>query len=107
MAATHPRLGEGARRAGQGGAQGRCERPSLPGVDEDGERTVLLTQVLPLALHGDVTAEPAGQSRLVRLPLPGQSSQGQMEPDSKVGAPYPDGRHDLLQLSVGAASPVI
>lgn len=60
-----------------------------------------------MALHGDVAAEPAGLPRLVRLPLPGQPGQGQMGPDRKSGAPYPDGRRDLPQLGVGAVSRVI
>lgn len=68
---------------------------------------MLLAQALTLALHGDVAAEPAGLPRLVRLPLPGQPGQGQMEPDRKGGAPYPDGRRDLPQLGVGAVCRVI
>ena len=76
-------------------------------VDGDGERPVLLAQALPLALHGDVAAEPAGPPRLARLPLPGQPGQGQTGPHRKGGAPYPDGRRDFTQLGVGAASPVI
>lgn len=71
-------------------------------LDGDGERPVLLAQALPLALHGDVAQEPAGLPRLVRLP-----GQGQMGPDRKGGAPYPDGRRDLPQLGVGAVSRVI
>lgn len=112
-AAAHPRPGEGAQRAGhergarERGAQGRRERPGLPGADEDGERPVLLAQALPLALHGDVAQEPASLPRPVRLPLPDQPDQGQMGPDRKGGAPYPDGRRDLPQLGVGAVSRVI
>lgn len=94
-------------RARERGTQGRRERPGLTGADGDGERPVLLAQALPLALHGDVAAVPACLLRLVRLPLPGQSGQGQMGADRKGGAPYPDGRRDLPQLRVGAAYPVI
>lgn len=46
-----------------------------------------------LALHGDVAQEPAGLPRLVRLP-----GQGQMGPDRKGGAPYPDGRATYRSL---------
>lgn len=111
--AAHPRPRAGAQRVGQGrrarerGTQGRRKRPGLPGADGDGERPVLLAQALPVALHGDVAAEPAGVSRLVRLPLPGQPGPGQMGPDCKGGAPYPDGQRDLPQLGVGAVSRVI
>lgn len=111
--AAHPRPRAGARRAGQGGrsrqrgAQGRCERSGLPGADGDGERPALVAQALPLTLHGDVAQEPAGPPRLVRLPLQGQPGPEQMGPDCKDGAPYPDGRRDLPQLGVGAASPII
>lgn len=111
--AAHPRPRAGPRRAGQGwrvrerGAQGRCKRPGLPGADGDGERPALLAQALPVPLHEDVAAEPAGVSRLVRLPLPGQPGPGQMGPHCKGGAPYPDDRCDLPQLGVGAVSPVI
>lgn len=87
--------------------QGGRQRPGLPGADGDGERPVLLAQALPLLLHGDVAAEPVGPPRLARLPLPGQPGRGQMGPDRKGGAPYPDGRRDLPQPGVGAASPVI
>lgn len=55
----------------------------------------------------DVAREPAGLPRLVRLPLQGQLGPGQMGPDCKSGAPYPDGRRDLPRLGVGTASPVI
>lgn len=68
---------------------------------------MLLTEALLMALHRDVAAEPAGVSRLIRLPFPGQPGARQMGPDCKGGAPYPDGRHDLPKLGVGAASPVI
>lgn len=68
---------------------------------------MLQAQALPVALHGDATAEPAGLPRLVRLPLPDQPDQGQMGPDRKGGAPYPDDRRDLPQLGVGAVSRVI
>lgn len=111
--AANPRPGEDAQRVGQGrrarerGTQGQRERPGLPGADGDGERPVLLAQALPLALHGNVAAEPAGLPRLVRLPLPGQPGQGQMGPDRKGGAPYSDGRRDLPQLGVGVVSRVI
>lgn len=59
-------LERGQRRAGQGrwarerGAQSRCERPGLSGANGDGERPVLPAEALPVALHGDVTQEPAG-----------------------------------------------
>lgn len=86
---------------------GRRERPGLPRADGDGERPVLLAQALPLALHGNAAAEPAGLPRLVRLALPGQSGQGQMGPDRKGGASYPDDGRDLPQLGVGAVSRVI
>lgn len=76
--------------------------PVQLGADGDDERPVLLSQALPLALHGDVAAVPACLPRLVRLPLPGQSGQGQMGAGRKGGAPYPDGRRDLPQLRVGA-----
>lgn len=88
-------------------ATGRRERPGLPRADGDGERPVLLAQALPLALHGNAAAEPAGLPRLVRLALPGQSGQGQMGPDRKGGASYPDDGRDLPQLGVGAVSRVI
>lgn len=68
---------------------------------------MLLAQALPVALHGDVAAEPAGLSRLVRLPLQGQPGARQMGLDCKGGSPFPDGRRDLPQLGVGATSPVI
>lgn len=68
---------------------------------------MLLAQALPLTLHGGVAAEPAGLSRLVRLPLPGQPGARQMGPDRKGGAPYPDCRRDLRQLEVGTVSRVI
>ena len=54
--AVRPWPGAGPRRAGQGrrarerGAQGRCERPGLPGADGDGERPVLLAILMPFAL---------------------------------------------------------
>lgn len=111
--AAHPRPGEGAQHVGQErrdrvrGTQGRCERPGLPGVDGDGGRPVLLTQALPLALHGDVVAETASLPQLVRLPLPDQPDQGQMGPDCMGGAQYPDSQRDLPQLGVGAVSRVI
>lgn len=110
---AHPRPGENPRRAGQGrrtrerGALVRRERPGLPGADGDGERPVLLAQALPLALHGDVAAEPSGLSRLAHLPLSGQPGARQAEPDHKGGAPYSDCGRDLPQLGIGVASPVI
>lgn len=42
---------------------------------------MLQTQVLPVALHGDVAAEHPGAR--------------QMGPDRKGGAPLPDSRQDL------------
>ena len=68
---------------------------------------MLLALALPLALHGDVAAEPAGPPRLVRLPLQCQSGARQMGPDCKGGVPYPDGRRDLPQLEISMASCVI
>lgn len=64
--AAHPRPGEGAQHVGQGrrarerGTQKRRERPGLPGADGNGERPVLQAQAIPVALHGDVAAEPPG-----------------------------------------------
>lgn len=91
----------------QRGAQGGCQRLGLPGADENGERPVLPIKAPPLALHGDLDVEPPGVSRLVRLPLPHQLGARQMGPSRKIDAPYPDGRRDLPQLGVGAASPVV
>lgn len=68
---------------------------------------MLLAEVLPVALHGDVAQEPAGLPRLVRLQVPGQPGKGQMGSDCKGGASYPDGRRGLPQLGVDAVSPVI
>ena len=98
---THPRPRAGPRRVGQGrptrerGAQGRCERP------------VLLAQALSVTLHGDVAQEPAGQPRLVRLPLHGQSDARRMGLDCKGDAQYPDVGRDLAQLAIDAVSRVI
>lgn len=106
-------LERGPRRAGQGrrarerGAQGRCERPGLSGADGDGERPVLQAEALPVALHGEVTQEPAGLPCLVRLPLQGQPDARQAGSDCTGGAAYPDGRRDLPQLGIGVAPPVI
>ena len=60
-------------------------------MDGDGERPVLLAEALPVALHGDVAAEPAGASRLVRLSLQGQPGARQIGPDRKSGVQYPGG----------------
>ena len=48
---VHDTLARGAR---ERGAQGRCERPDLPGADGDSERPVLMAEALPVALHEDV-----------------------------------------------------
>lgn len=79
LVAAHPRPREGAQRVCQGrrarerGAQGRRQRPGLHGADRGAKRPVRLAQVLPVAFHGDVTAEHPGAR--------------QMGPDSKIGAP--------------------
>lgn len=54
-----------------GAVQQQAAGRRSPGVDGDGERPVLLAEALPVALHGDVAAEPADASLLVRLPLQG------------------------------------
>lgn len=41
---------------------------------------------------------------LTRLEVPGQPGLGQMVPDRKGGAPYPNDRRDLPQLRAGAVS---
>lgn len=45
----------------------------------------------PWRFTGMSPRNPAGLPRLVRLPLQGQPGPGQMGPDRKGGAPYPDG----------------
>ena len=44
--------------------------------------------------------------RLVHLPLQGQPGAQQMGPTCKGDTPYPNGRRDLPQLGLDAASPV-
>lgn len=88
------------------GAQGRCKQPGLPGADGDGERPVLLAQALLMPFHGDAATEPAGASRLARLPLQGQPGVRQMESDYKGVAPYPDGRLDLPRLGYMESHPL-
>lgn len=43
---------------------------------------------------------------LTRLEVPGQPCLGQMGPDRKGGAPYPNDRRDLPQLGAGAVGRV-
>ncbi len=69
--------------------------------------TSALAQALPVLFHGDIVAEPRGLPKLVHLPLQGQPGAQQMGPTCKGGTPYPNGRRDLPQLGLDAASPVI
>lgn len=88
--AAHPRPRAGPRHAGQGersreqGAQGPRERPGQPGPDGDGERPVLLSEALPVALLGDAAAEPLGVSRLVRLLFRVNRAHDRRNPTIKV-----------------------
>lgn len=68
---------------------------------------MLIAETLSMPLHREVTAEAPGTSRLVCLPLPGQTGTWLIGNNCKGSAPHPDGRRDLPQLGSVTASPVI
>lgn len=88
--AGRPRQGEGARRADprvglrREGAQGRRQRPGLPGADVHGEQPLLLAQAIPLEVHGHVDVEPPAVPQLVRVPVQGQAGLREMPETAKV-----------------------
>lgn len=107
-----PRQGEGARRADprvglrRGGAQGRRQRPGLPGADGHGEQPLLLAQAVPLEVHGHVDVEPPVVPQLVRLPVQGQAGLREMARDRKGGSPSAAHRGAFPQLDIANPSPV-
>lgn len=113
--APHPRPRAGARRAGKGGrarersAQGRRERPGLPGADGMvNDPCSRLKRYLWRYTGMSPRNLQAYLDRYVYLFRVNQTRR--MESGCKGGAPYPDGRRDrrdLPQLGVGAASPII
>lgn len=73
----------------------------------DGERPQLVAEEAPVALHGNGPREPAVLSQLVRLPVQGEPSRGQVAGNRKGGSPFADDRREFPQLNVIHPSPVI
>lgn len=90
----------------RGGAQGRRQRPGLPGADGHGEQPLLLAQAVPLEVHGHVDVEPPVVPQLVRLPVQGQAGLREMARDRKGGSPFAAHRGAFPQLDIANPSPV-